>query len=172
MVCKFKKKATEEDAVSTGVKFILERKQCGSRANLLRDGHHTSIYFKYPFKPLSRTAVSILGIFCSCPGVYLSALVCCRATRRLLGDSSGGHSEGGGSHRVRLGRAVPGTAGAPSAVKTDHWRFCTAQDAGEGQFWQGKHWDWDTTVCICTSLCVAINNICFEGTLRKKHGII
>lgn len=70
------KKTAEEDAVSTGAKFPLERKQSRGRANLLRDGHHTSIYLKHPFKPLSRIPVSVLGVFCSCPGVYLSALIC------------------------------------------------------------------------------------------------
>lgn len=113
------KKPTEEDGVSPGVKFLLERKQSGGRANLLRDGHHTSICWKYPFKTLSRIPVSVLGTFCS-RGLFECFDVCCRATRHLLGDSSGGHSEGGVSHRVRLGTAVPGAAGAPSAVKTDH----------------------------------------------------
>ena len=54
-----------------------ERKQCGSRAKLLRRrGHHISICLKYPFKTLNTIPLSVLGIFCSFPGVYLNALVC------------------------------------------------------------------------------------------------
>lgn len=61
----------------TGVKCPLERKKCGRRANLLSSfGHHISIYLKYPFKTLSTIALSVLGIFCSFPGVYLNALMC------------------------------------------------------------------------------------------------
>lgn len=47
--------------------------------------------------------------------------VCCRATGHLLGDSSGGHNEGGVSNRDRPGRkTAPGAARGPSATKTNH----------------------------------------------------
>lgn len=41
-----------------------------------RCGHHISIYLKYPFKTLNTIPVSVLGIFCSFPGVYLNPLMC------------------------------------------------------------------------------------------------
>lgn len=59
-----------------------------------------------------------------------------RATGHLLGDSSGGHNEGRVSNRDRPGRkTAPGAARGPSAIKTNHWRFCPAQDVGKGQLW-------------------------------------